>query len=307
MQRYVLGRIIQSIVCLIGVSFIIFYLSRLSGDPLDLLLDISATEADKLLLAKRLGLDRPFLEQYWIFLVQIAQGDFGTSIVAKVPVTDLLWERTVNTFQLGAVAIGVSILIALPVGVYSAVNRGSFLDHLFRIIAVAGQSIPVFWLGLMLIFLFGVILKILPTGGKSGVLSLILPSITLGWYVAAGIMRMTRTSMLEVLRTDYIRLARIKGLAERVVVWKHGFKNAALPVITFAVVLFVMMRGGALVTETVFAWPGLGRLVISSVTWRDYPVVQATVLLLSLLYIVANLFVDILYAYLNPRIRYDKK
>ena len=304
MQRYILSRIIQSIFTLLAVSFIIFSMSRLSGDPLNLLLDISATEEDKTLLAKKLGLDKSFIEQYGIFLGNAIRGDFGTSIVTKASVVDLLFDRAINTFELGAVAFGMSLLIALPVGVYSAVKRGTFLDILFRVISISGQSIPVFWLGLMLIFLFGVILKILPTGGKGGVLSLILPSITLGWYVAAGIMRLTRTSMLEVLRTDYMRLARIKGLSEWVVIWKHGFKNAALPVLTFAVILFVMMLGGAVVTETVFAWPGLGRLVISSVTWRDYPVVQATVLFLSILYIFANLLVDILYAYLNPRIRY---
>ena len=304
MQRYILSRIIQSIFTLVAVSFVIFSMSRLSGDPLNLLLDVNATQEDKTLLAKKLGLDKSFFEQYGIFLGNAISGDLGTSIVTKAPVIDLLFDRAINTFELGAVAFGMSLLIALPVGVYSAVKRGTFLDILFRVISISGQSIPVFWLGLMLIFLFGVILKILPTGGKGGVLSLILPSITLGWYVAAGIMRLTRTSMLEVLRTDYMRLARIKGLSEWVVIWKHGFRNAALPVLTFAVILFVMMLGGAVVTETVFAWPGLGRLVISSVTWRDYPVVQATVLFLSLLYIIANLFVDILYAYLNPRIRY---
>ncbi len=304
MQRYILSRIIQSIFTLVAVSFVIFSLSRLSGDPLNLLLDISATQEDKTLLAKKLGLDKSFIEQYGIFLGNAIRGDLGTSIVAKVPVVDLLLDRAVNTFELGAAAFGMSLLIALPVGVYSAVKRGTSLDVFFRVISISGQSIPIFWLGLMLIFLFGVILKILPTGGKGGVLSLILPSITLGWYVAAGIMRLTRTSMLEVLRTDYMRLARIKGLSEWVVIWKHGFKNAALPVLTFAVILFVMMLGGAVVTETVFSWPGLGRLVISSVTWRDYPVVQAAVLFLSLLYILGNLLVDILYAYLNPKIRY---
>ncbi len=304
MQRYILSRIIQSILTLLAVSFVIFSMSRLSGDPLNLLLDVSATQEDKTLLAKKLGLDKSFIEQYGIFLGNAIRGDLGTSIVTKAPVIDLLFDRAINTFELGAVAFGMSLLIALPVGVYSAVKRGTFLDTLFRVIAISGQSIPVFWLGLMLIFLFGVILKILPTGGKGGISSLILPSITLGWYVAAGIMRLTRTSMLEVLRTDYMRLARIKGLSEWVVIWKHGFRNAALPVLTFAVILFVMMLGGAVVTETVFAWPGLGRLVISSVTWRDYPVVQATVIFLSVLYIFANLLVDILYAYLNPRIRY---
>ena len=169
MQRYLLSRIIQSILTLLAVSFIIFSMSRLSGDPLNLLLDISATQEDKALLAKKLGLDKSLLEQYGIFLANALRGDFGTSIVTKAPVIDLLFERALNTFELGAVAFGVSLLIALPVGVYSAVRRGTFLETLFRVIAISGQSMPVSWLGLMLIFLFGVILKILPTGGKGGV------------------------------------------------------------------------------------------------------------------------------------------
>jgi ABC-type dipeptide/oligopeptide/nickel transport system permease component len=259
---------------------------------------------DKERLRRHLGLEKSIAEQYWKFLSHAVRGDLGKSISTREPVIDVLFERGVATFQLGIVAFGISILIAVPAGVYSAVKRGTFPDMMFRVIAISGQSIPVFWLGLMLILLFGVILRILPTGGAGSPLHLILPSITLGWYVAAGIMRLTRTSMLEVLRSEYIQLARAKGVSEQWVIWRHGFKNAALPVLTFSVLLFVMMLGGAVVTETVFAWPGLGRLVIQSVMWRDYPVVQGVVLLLSTLYILGNLLVDILYAYLNPKIRY---
>lgn len=304
MGKYILGRIIQAIICLLAVSFIIFYLSRLTGDPLDLLLDISATMEDRLLLASKLGLDQPFIVQYWKFLSNAVMGDFGNSIVTQSPVIDLLVQRAKNTFELGFFAIGISICIALPVGVYAARKRDSFLDIVFRVIAVVGQSIPIFWLGLVLILFFGVIIKIFPTGGKSGIISFFLPSVTMGWYVSTGIMRITRTSMIEVLQTDYVRLARIKGVPEHSVIWKHAFKNAILPILTFAVILFVMMLGGAVVTETVFSWPGLGRLVINSVIWRDYPVVQAVVLFLSSLYIFANFIVDISYAFLNPRIRY---
>jgi len=304
MQRYIAGRVVQAIFCIMAVSVVIFLLSRLSGDPVDLLLETGSTMEDKLRLRHDLGLDKSLFEQYWIFFYQALTGNLGISIVTREPVTKILFERGLATFQLGIVAFGVSLVISVLAGVYSAVKRGTFFDLVFRVIAISGQSIPVFWLGLMLMLLFGVVLGILPTSGAGGPEHLILPSITLGWYMAAGIMRITRNSMLEVLGTEYIQLARAKGVSNFKVIWLHGFKNAALPVMTFSVLLLVMMLGGAVVTETVFTWPGLGRLVIQSVMWRDYPVVQGAVLLLSTLYILANLFVDVLYAYLNPKIRY---
>jgi ABC-type dipeptide/oligopeptide/nickel transport system permease component len=187
---------------------------------------------------------------------------------------------------------------------YSAVRRGGVLDSGARVFAVLGQSMPAFWLGLMLILFFGVVLGVLPAGGRGGLSHLILPAFTLGYFTSAAIMRLTRSSMLEVLGSDYIKFARLKGLHEQVVLWKHGLKNALLPVVTFAVMLFVQFLGGAVVTETVFAWPGLGRLILESITTRDYPVVQAGVLVLSALYLTANLLVDMLYSYLNPKIRH---
>jgi ABC-type dipeptide/oligopeptide/nickel transport system permease component len=187
---------------------------------------------------------------------------------------------------------------------YSAVRRGGPLDIGARVFAVLGQSMPAFWLGLMLILLFGVVLRVLPAGGRGGLEHLILPAFTLGYFTSAAILRLTRSAMLEVLGSDYIKFARLKGLHEQVVLWKHGLKNALLPVITFAVMLFVQFLGGAVVTETVFAWPGLGRLILESITTRDYPIVQAGVLVLSALYLTGNLLVDMLYSYLNPRIRH---
>jgi peptide/nickel transport system permease protein len=187
---------------------------------------------------------------------------------------------------------------------YSAVRRGGVTDTAARVFAVLGQSMPTFWLGLMLILFFGVFLGVLPAGGRGGPLHLILPAFTLGYFTSAAILRLTRSSMLEVLGADYIKFARLKGLHEQVVLWKHGLKNALLPVVTFAVMLFVQFLGGAVVTETVFAWPGLGRLILESITTRDYPIVQAGVLVLSTLYLTGNLLVDVLYSYLNPRIRH---
>jgi ABC-type dipeptide/oligopeptide/nickel transport system permease component len=231
-------------------------------------------------------------------------GDFGSSVLTRRPVTEHIWERLPATVELGFVAMFMSVLIGIPLGMYSAVRRGSMGDRAARIFAVLGQSMPAFWLGLMLILFFGVVLGVLPAGGRGGLAHLVLPAFTLGYFTSAAILRLTRSSMLEVLGSDYIKFARLKGLHEQVVLWKHGLKNALLPVITFAVLLFVQFLGGAVVTETVFAWPGLGRLILESITTRDYPIVQAGVLVLSALYLTGNLLVDVLYSYLNPRIRH---
>ena len=306
MSRHLLGRIIQTLVSMLVVISIVFVLTRMSGNPIHLLLDVNATERDQQILTHYLGLDKPVPVQYAIYVKNIFLGDFGTSILTRRPVTEHIWERLPATVELGFVAMAMSVLIGVPLGMYSAVRRGSALDSGARIFAVLGQSMPAFWLGLMLILLFGVVLGVLPAGGRGGPANIILPAFTLGYFTSAAILRLTRSAMLEVLGSDYIKFARLKGLHEQVVLWKHGLKNALLPVITFAVMLFVQFLGGAVVTETVFAWPGLGRLILESITTRDYPIVQAGVLVLSALYLSGNLFVDVLYSYLNPRIRHAR-
>lgn len=304
MIRYLAGRVLQALLSMLVVISIVFVLTRLSGNPVHLLLDVNATQRDFDLLTRHLGLDKPLVVQYGIYVKNIVQGDFGKSVLTRRPVIEHIWERLPATVELGVVAMFLSVAMGVPIGVYSAVRRGGVLDGCARVFAVLGQSLPPFWLGLMLILLFGVILGVLPAGGRGGPQHLLLPAFTLGYFTSAAIMRLTRSSMLEVLGTDYIKFARLKGLHEQVVLWKHGLKNALLPVITFAVMLFVQFLGGAVVTETVFAWPGLGRLVLESITTRDYPVVQAGVLVLSTLYLIGNLGVDVLYSWLNPRIRY---
>ena len=288
------------------VVSLVFVLTRLSGNPIHLLLDVNATERDQQILTHHLGLDRPLILQYAFYVRNIALGDFGSSILTRRPVTEHIWERLPATIELGFVAMVMSVLLGVPLGMYSAVRRGSALDTGARVFAVLGQSMPAFWLGLMLILFFGVVLGVLPAGGRGGPANLILPAFTLGYFTSAAILRLTRSAMLEVLNSDYIKFARLKGLHEQVVLWKHGLKNALLPVITFAVLLFVQFLGGAVVTETVFAWPGLGRLILESITTRDYPIVQAGVLVLSALYLIGNLLVDMLYSYLNPRIRHAR-
>jgi peptide/nickel transport system permease protein len=302
--RYLLGRVLQTVLSMLVVVSIVFVLTRLSGNPVHLLLDVSATERDQEILTRHLGLDRPLAVQYGLYVRNIALGDFGRSILTRRPVTEHIRERLPATVELGLVAMVLSVLIGVPLGMYSAVYRGSLLDRGARVFAVLGQSMPTFWLGLMLVLLFGVLLGVLPAGGRGGFLHLLLPAFTLGYFTSAAILRLTRSAMLEVLSADYIRFARLKGLPEQVVLWKHGLRNALLPVVTFAVLLFVQFLGGAVVTETVFAWPGLGRLILESITTRDYPIVQAGVLVLSALYLTGNLCVDLLYSYLNPRIRH---
>jgi peptide/nickel transport system permease protein len=304
MLPYLVGRVLQAILSMLVVISIVFVLTRLSGSPIHLLLDVNASQQDLEILTHHLGLDQPLLVQYAIYVKNIALGDFGRSILTRRPVLEHIRERLPATIELGVVAMFLSVAIGIPIGVYSAVSRGGVLDSAARIFAVLGQSIPAFWLGLMLILLFAVGLGVLPAGGSGGPQHLILPAFTLGYFTSAAIMRLTRSSMLEVLGADYIKFARLKGLHEQIVLWKHGLKNALLPVITFAVMLFVQFLGGAVVTETVFAWPGLGRLILESITTRDYPIVQAGVLVLSALYLLANLLVDMLYSYLNPRIRH---
>jgi peptide/nickel transport system permease protein len=304
MGRYLVGRVLQTVLSMLVVVSIVFVLTRLSGSPIHLLLDVSATERDQEILTRHLGLDRPLPVQYGLYVRNVALGDFGTSILTRRPVTEHILERLPATIELGVVAMLLSVLIGVPLGVYSAVYRGRLLDRAARVFAVLGQSMPTFWLGLMLILVVGVVLGVLPAGGRGGLLHLILPAFTLGYFTSAAILRLTRSAMLEVLGSDYIKFARLQGLPEPLVLWKHGLRNALLPVVTFAVLLFVQFLGGAVVTETVFAWPGLGRLILESITTRDYPIVQAGVLVLSALYLAGNLGVDLLYSYLNPRIRH---
>jgi peptide/nickel transport system permease protein len=304
MGRFLLGRVLQTVLSMLVVISIVFVLTRLSGNPVHLLLDVNATERDQQILMHHLGLDQPLLVQYGIYVKNIFLGDFGKSVLTRRPVTEHIWERLPATIELGLVAMLFSVLIGVPLGMYAAVRRGGVTDRAARVFAVLGQSMPTFWLGLMLILFFAVLLGVLPAGGRGGLAHLILPAFTLGYFTSAAILRLTRSSMLEVLGSDYIKFARLKGLHEQVVLWKHGLKNALLPVITFAVLLFVQFLGGAVVTETVFAWPGLGRLILESITTRDYPIVQAGVLVLSALYLIGNLLVDMLYSWLNPKIRY---
>ncbi|MBI4220483.1 MAG: ABC transporter permease [Chloroflexi bacterium] len=305
MQRYIVSRLIQAIVSMFIVATIVFVIVRLSGSPLDFVLPEDASKEQIAEITRKLGLDKPMVVQFLIYLKDVIRGDLGKSIINNAPVTELIVQRLPATIELGVASMFISILIALPVGVYSAVRPRGLLDVLSRGFSILGQSMPSFWLGMVLIFVFAVHLQILPVGGRMGPSSYVLPALTLGWYVSAGIMRLVRSSMLDILDSEYIKFARAKGLHSVLVVWKHALKNAALPVLTFAAILFVFVLTGSVVVEVVFSWPGVGRLAIQAITHRDYPVVQGVTLILSAMYIVANLVVDVLYGYLNPKIKYQ--
>jgi peptide/nickel transport system permease protein/oligopeptide transport system permease protein len=277
----------------------------LPGDPAQVLAGQMATPEEIENIRRQLGLDRPIYEQYVTYLSRLARFDLGRSARTQNPVTEEIWARLPNTLLLAVVAITLACLLGIPAGIISAVRPYSWIDYLVTTSALFGMSMPVFWLGLMLVVVFSVILKWLPAGGTGSWQHVILPSVTLAAFVAAFISRMTRSAMLETLAQDYTTTARSKGLKERVVVIKHALKNAMIPIITVVGLQFGLLLGGAVLTETVFAWPGLGRLIVDSILARDYPVIQGAILIFGLLYIMVNLVVDLIYALVDPRIRYD--
>jgi len=304
LKSYIIKRLIESIgVCLV-ISMISFFLLFLNTDPALLLLPPEAEMEDIAKFKKQMGLDRPVIVQYADFLRKVVlHGDFGNSFVAKVPAMRLISDRLPATLKLALAALVVINFVAIPVGVIAAIRRYSLMDNIATFTALVGQAMPLYWFGIMLIIIFGVWLGWLPISGSDTFLHLILPAITLGSWILPINMRLVRSGMLEVLNQDYIRTARAKGLTEKKVLIKHAFKNAAIPVVTVSGMQFGALLGGAVVTETVFAWPGLGRLAVDSIRMGDYPVVQAIVVIFAMFVVLANLAADIVAAMINPRIR----
>ena len=306
MQRYIVRRLLQAVITLFFVSVIVFILGRLTGDPVALLLTEYSTEEDKILITKHLGLDKPLPEQYAIFITNALRGDLGRSIRGeRAPALKLVLERLPATVELAAIAVLVSFLIGLPLGVITAVKKGSFLDTIFRILALLGQAAPVFWLGIVAMYVFSVQLGLLPTSGYGKPAQFVLPVFTMSCFMVAAFLRLTRSGMSEALDSEYVKLARIKGLSETTVIWKHALRNSLIPVITYMGTIFGRMVTGAVVVETVFAWPGIGRLAYEAVMTRDFPVLQAVVLFMAAAFLSINLVVDVLYVYIDPRIRYS--
>jgi peptide/nickel transport system permease protein len=288
---------------MLAITIIVFVLIRMAGDPTSVMLPLNAQPEDQQRLREALGLDKPYVQQYFIFLGDALQGDFGRSIRLRQPALDAALDAFPATLQLAGVSIAVLILVAIPLGVYAALNRGTVIDWLIRFVSLLGNSFPSFWLGLVLMLIFAVWLEWLPPGGKGSWKQLVLPSLTLSWYLAGPLVRVVRGSMLEVLGKDYVRTARAKGLPDRSVLWRHAFRSALLPITTYGGVIFLRLVTGAVVIETLFGWPGIGRAVVTSINFRDYPMVQTIVVLLGAIIILGNLLVDIAYYYIDPRLR----
>ena len=309
MSRYVLARLLEGLITLFAASIIIFGLVRITGNPAAVILPDDATQAEVEAMSKHLGLDKPLPEQYRIFITKLAQGDWGNSIVYRRPVLDLVRERVPLTLRLAFAAALISLVCSIPAGVLAAVKRDRWLDITAKGFAIVGQSMPAFWLGILLIQIFAVDLGWFPPGGyeDGAIINWILPAFCLGYHSTAGVLRLTRSSMLDILSSDFVRLARIKGVPERLVIWKHAFRNALIPVVTFGAVIYTYMLMGSVITETIFAWPGVGRLAYEAIKDRDYGLIQGIIILFVALYVVINLAVDILYCVVDPRIRFESR
>jgi ABC-type dipeptide/oligopeptide/nickel transport system permease component len=303
MRQYILGRLVQLVVVMIGISVITFCLTFVLGDPVAVLLPLDAPKETRDLFRREMGLDQPLLIQYGRFASGAIHGDFGESFVMKKSALSLVSERLPATYQLALAGLICALVIAIPLGTIAAYRRGSWIDSFCTILAVTGQAIPIYWLGLMLMIVFAVQLRWLPASGYGELANFVLPTVCLGAFLAPITMRLVRSSMIDVLSQDYVRTARAKGLNGAAVLVGHAFKNAALPVIAVLGLQFGQLLGGAVVTETVFAWPGVASFTVSSIANGDYPVVQAAVVILAASICIVNLSVDVLIGYLDPRIR----
>ena len=306
MKRFIVKRLGYAVLSLLLLSLTIFLLVRLTGDPSVLLVEPGASKEDLAAIRVQLGLDRPIWVQYGQFMSGLARGDLGHSFYYRTPVLELYLSRLPHSLMLAAAAMAFSLLVGIPSGILAAVRVNQWWDSAGKIFALLGLSLPSFWVGLVMILFFSVYLGWLPSSGSGTVLHVIMPAFALGWYFAAAHMRLTRSAMLEVLGSEYVKLARLKGLPEALVIGKHAFKNALIPVLTLAGINLVIMVNVAVVVETVFAWPGVGRLLYEGISFRDFPVVQATVLIGGAMIVIVNFFVDVLYAVIDPRIRYER-
>ncbi|MGE0658663.1 MAG: ABC transporter permease [Reyranellaceae bacterium] len=305
--RFVVERLMQALLTMLLLSVIVFGLSRLSGDPVNLMAPMEASQEDIERIRASLGLDKPLVVQYWYFVTNALQGDFGRSIKWDRSAAEMLLERFPATIVLSVSSMALGLLLALPVGIWSAVRRDTWFDNAGKIVALAGQSMPTFWFGILLILFFSLYIPLLPTSGFGYDEHLVLPTVTLGLFVAASIMRVTRSAMLDALEADYVRTARAKGVPEWRVVLVHALKNGAIPILTITALQAATILRGAVVTETVFAWPGIGKIAIDAVYGRDFPLVQAAVLFMGVVFLVVNFVVDMLYVVLDPRISYVKR
>ena len=304
MRAYLVRRLLQSVLVLLGVSVVVFLILHLTGDPALLLLPPDASAEDVAKFREVMGFNDPVAVQYLRFLRGAVRGDFGESLRHGEPAMHLVLERLPATFELAGAGLLIAVGLAIPAGIVSAVRRNKLIDYISTVIALLGQAMPTFWLGIMLILVFSLWLQWFPTSGRGDLLHLVLPAFTLGLFTTARITRLTRSGMLEVLGQDYIRTARAKGVGESPVVLKHALRNASIPIVTIVGIELGTLLGGSVITETIFAWPGVGRLSVQAIFNRDYPVVQAAVFLLASTFVLVNFMVDVVYTYLDPRIRF---
>jgi peptide/nickel transport system permease protein len=304
MGRYLLTRSIQSVVTILVISVVVFVMARATGDPVTLLASDKATAQDIALLKQQLGLDQPLPIQYWVFITNAARGNLGKSLADKGDVAQLIGERLPNSAVIGVPALLLSTIIGVAMGVAAAVKRDTWVDKSMRVVAVLGQSMPAFWVSIMAIFIFSVVLRVLPTSGMGSPDHYILPIAVLTFFALPMRMRLMRSSLLEILGAEYVKQARAKGLSERAVIWRHAVRNALSPQLTSFGLTLAFAITGAVLVETVFSWPGLGQLAYQAMLSRDYPLIQGTVLLVAVLVVGANFLVDVLYAYIDPRIKY---
>jgi len=306
MTRFIIIRLLQAFVALIGITVMVFFLVRASGDPMSLLANPNMSPEQYSAIKERLGLDKSWSEQFLIYMKDISQGDLGESLVKERRVIDMIKESLPNTLRLIIPSFFIAMLLAFILGIMAATYRDSLWDNGVKFLAVLGQALPGFWVGIMAVLIFSVHLRWLPVAGMSTLANYVLPVGTMVFFILPGMMRLVRSSMLDVLDSEYIKMARIKGLPERVVIWKHALRNAVITPLTVAGMIFVMLITGAVITETIFNWPGMGRLLIEGTFARDFPVVQAITVVTAVFVLGINVLVDISYAYIDPQIRYQK-
>ena len=306
MVRFIIIRLLQSLVALVGIAMLVFALVRISGDPALMLATATSTAEDIQQIRVNLGLDKSIPEQFGIFVTDVVQGDLGESLFKKKPVTELIGAALPNSIRLVLPAWVVATLGSLLLGVLGATRRDTLLDQGVKFIAILGQALPGFWVAIVAVFIFSVTWQLLPTSGMGTPAHYVLPVLTLAFFLLPGMMRLVRSSMLDVLDSEYIKLARIKGLPERMIIWKHALRNALIAPLTVAGMLFAMIITGAVVIETVFSWPGIGFIMVEGVMARDFPLVQAITIMVAVVVLGINLLVDIMYAYIDPQIRYQR-
>ncbi len=306
MVRFIIVRVLQTIAALIGISLLIFILVRASGDPTMLMRTATSTEEDIQNIRINLGLDKSYPEQYWIFLKGMLQFDFGKSLLRNNTVMNMIGEALPNTLKLALTSFVLSMLLSVLLGVLAATRRDTWIDSVVKFIAILGQALPGFWVAIMAIYIFSVYWQILPPAGMDSWKNYVIPVGAMSFFILPGMMRLVRSSMMDVLDSEYIKLGRIKGLPESKIIWKHALRNAIIAPLTAAGMIFAGLITGEVIIETVFAWPGVGRLMVDALTARDFPIVQGVTILIAVLVLGINLLVDILYAYIDPQIRYQK-